>query len=384
MHVSFWEADSFYNDIDYAIIGSGIVGLSAAIELKKLNPKAKIVILEKGLLPSGASTKNAGFACFGSPTEVLSDLKTMTKEEVFSTVEKRWKGLLNLRSILSDELMDFKNLGSCELFTNQDEEVYNETVGQIDFLNDFLRPIFKEDIYESRDELIEEFGFENVDHIIVNKFEGQIDTGKTLKALIDLARLKGIEIYNGVFVDEVKKEDNACTICTPQFNIKAKKVVIATNGFAKQLLPELDVEPARAQVLITEPIDDLKLKGTFHYEQGYYYFRNIGNRILFGGGRNLAFEEENCSEIKTTELIQNKLDEILYNTIIPYNKEVKIDMRWAGIMGVGQKKTTIVKQIDESIYCAVRMGGMGVAIGSLIGKEIAELININNQVSASN
>lgn len=374
MHVSFWEADSFYNDIDYAIIGSGIVGLSAAIELRSLYPESKVVILEKGLLPSGASTKNAGFACFGSPTEVLSDLKTMTKEEVFSTVEKRWKGLLNLRSLISDEVMDFKGLGSCELFTHEDKEVYDETIKKIDFLNEFLRPIFKEDVYESKDELIEEFGFENVDHIIVNKFEGQIDTGKTLKALLELARSKGIEIYNGVSVKKLKQEEDFCVISTDQFDITAKNVVLATNGFAKQLLPDLDVEPARAQVLITEPIADLKLKGTFHYEQGYYYFRNIGNRVLFGGGRNLAFEEENSSEIKTTELIQNKLDEILYNTIIPNNKNTKIEMRWAGIMGVGDKKTTIVKKLESNIFCAVRMGGMGVAIGSLIGKDIARLI----------
>jgi len=50
-------------------------------------------------------------------------------------------------------------------------------------------------------------------------------------------------------------------------------------------------------------------------------------------------------------------------------------MRWAGIMGVGDTKTTIVKQHTQNIYIAVRMGGMGVAIGSLIGKEIAEIAN---------
>ena len=93
MHVSFWEQESFYNNIDYAIIGSGIVGLSAAIELKSKFPKAKVVVLEKGFLPSGASTKNAGFACFGSPTETLDDLSIMSEKEVFSIVEKRWEGL---------------------------------------------------------------------------------------------------------------------------------------------------------------------------------------------------------------------------------------------------------------------------------------------------
>ena len=88
MHVSFWEQQSFYNNIDYAIVGSGIVGLSSAIELKNKYPNAKVVILEKGFLPSGASTKNAGFACFGSPTEILDDLSILSEQEVFEMVEK--------------------------------------------------------------------------------------------------------------------------------------------------------------------------------------------------------------------------------------------------------------------------------------------------------
>ena len=53
----------------------------------------------------------------------------------------------------------------------------------------------------------------------------------------------------------------------------------------------------------------------------------------------------------------------------------EIDYTWAGIMGVGNTKNNIVKQYSENIVCAVRMGGMGVAIGSLIGKEAAELLN---------
>ena len=152
-----------------------------------------------------------------------------------------------------------------------------------------------------------------------------------------------------------------------------KKVLVATNGFAKQLLPELDVQPARAQVLITEPIENLKIEGTFHYDAGYYYFRNIDNRVLFGGGRNLDFKGEETTDMEVTELIQNKLDELLKTVILP-NTEYKVAQRWSGIMGVGEVKATIVKPISKNIYCAVRMGGMGVAIGSLIGKEAAEMI----------
>lgn len=43
-------------------------------------------------------------------------------------------------------------------------------------------------------------------------------------------------------------------------------------------------------------------------------------------------------------------------------------------MGVGKQKNPIVKQISENVFCGVRLGGMGVAIGSLIGQELSELI----------
>jgi len=148
-------------------------------------------------------------------------------------------------------------------------------------------------------------------------------------------------------------------------------VLKATNGFASQLLDQ-DVKPARAQVLVTKPIDNLQIKGTFHLDQGYYYFRNIDNRILFGGGRNLDFKTEETSEFGHTQLIQNKLEELLKTTILP-DTPFEIAHRWSGIMGVGQQKKSIVKQVSNHVMCGVRLGGMGVAIGSLVGKELADL-----------
>jgi gamma-glutamylputrescine oxidase len=149
-------------------------------------------------------------------------------------------------------------------------------------------------------------------------------------------------------------------------------VIVCTNGFAKQLLPKLDVSPARAQVLITKPIKNLNLKGTFHYDKGYYYFRNIDNRVLFGGGRNLDFKGETTNELALTKNIQAQLDKLLQEVILP-NTPYEVDMRWAGIMGVGNSKETIIQEISDKVICAVRMGGMGVAIGTLVGKEAAKL-----------
>ena len=124
---------------------------------------------------------------------------------------------------------------------------------------------------------------------------------------------------------------------------------------------------------ITKPIPNLDIKGTFHLDKGYFYFRNIKDRILFGGGRNLDFEGETTTSHDTTELIQNRLEELLKTVILPH-QEFEIDHRWSGTMGVGTHKKPIVEQLSNNVYCGVRMGGMGVAIGSLVGQELADLV----------
>ena len=92
MNLSYWEIKSWISNIDFTIVGSGIVGLNCALRLKEKHPKANILILEKGMLPQGASTKNAGFACFGSLSEIIDDLNTHTEHEVVELVNKRVNG----------------------------------------------------------------------------------------------------------------------------------------------------------------------------------------------------------------------------------------------------------------------------------------------------
>ncbi len=124
MNLSFWEHKTWLSNIDFAVIGSGIVGLSCALSLRKKYPKSKIVVFERGMLPSGASTKNAGFACFGSISEILEDLKNHSEEEVVRLVKSRVEGLKLLRNTLGDQQLDYKEYGGYELFTREDEELF--------------------------------------------------------------------------------------------------------------------------------------------------------------------------------------------------------------------------------------------------------------------
>ena len=371
--VSYWERESFLEKRDYIIVGSGIVGLTCALELKQLNPQASITILEKGFLPAGASTKNAGFTCFGSPSELLDDLNHLNAEDVFKLVENRVNGLAKLRRIVGDKNMEYKQYGSYELF--KDTELYHKCMDNLEYLNKQLKPIFNQNTFEIFTKP-KDFGLAKESLLIKNVFEGQLNTGLMMKNLITLATKAGVEILNGFTVAHIAKINEGWKVLGKQSSIETKKLILCNNAFASKLLPELDVKPARAQVLITKPIKNLKIKGCFHMDRGYYYFRNVANRVLLGGGRNLDFKAEETFDMSTSVKIQEHLKALLKTKILP-NQDFEIEHSWSGIMGMGNSKTTLLKQLDESLFCAIRLGGMGVALGTDVGQKVANLANSN-------
>lgn len=374
--LSYWEQQSFLK-YDHIIIGAGIVGLSSAIELRERFPSASILILERGLLPTGASSRNAGFACMGSLTELLDEQQYSNELEVVELFEQRKKGLERLRSRLGDNNIGYYANGSYELIG--DAEI--DTLDKMDYLNKLLLPVTGKPAYMLANDKISSFGFSKsyTRALIENTCEGELNAGKMLRALVNHALHKGIEIKTGAHVTGFEEEANGVTIfVTDGFRhntlaFKSHTLCICTNAFTKDLLPEEDVMPGRGQVLITQPIPGLKFKGVYHFDKGYYYFREIDGRILLGGGRNLDFEGETTTDFGLNESIQISLEEALKDIIIP-NTHFMIAQRWAGIMAFGKTKHPIVKPVSAHVYCAFRMGGMGVALGSQTAMQLADIV----------
>lgn len=370
MELSYWEYKTWLSQVDFTVIGSGLVGLNCALRLEEKYPQSKILVLERGSLPQGASTKNAGFACFGSISELVSDLNSHSELEVVQLVQKRNSGIQLLRKLLGDKAIGFEQHGGHELFLKKKPELFETCLNRMDDLNELLRPIFGDAPFVKTKNV---FGFGKIqEQYITHQFEGQLDTGKMMQALLQKCYDAHIPILNGIEVKEIQEAGDKAHVATDGFEFNSKKVFVATNGFASKLLKSEVVKPARAQVLVTQPIKNLRIKGTFHFDEGYYYFRNINNRILFGGGRNLDIKTEETMEFGETEIIQNSLEKLLTEVILP-DQTIEIDRRWSGIMGVGSQKSPIVKPISNSVYCGVRLGGMGVALGSLVGQELADL-----------
>lgn len=376
MQISYWEAQSF-SAYHHIVIGAGVVGMHVALELKELYPDETVLILERGLLPTGASTRNAGFACMGSPTELLDDLQNMSEVEVLQLFAMRKRGLERLRARLGDAAIDFRTEGSYELLS--EDELYAKD--KLDYLNSLVQPITKGIAFKQADEKMSSFGFGSAytKGLVENCLEGSIDSGKMMRALNALCISKGIEIRTGALVSCFEEQTHDVKIWVEDpfrktsMTYSCQTLSVCTNAFSKTLLPNEDIVPGRGQVLVTAPIAGLKFKGIYHFDKGFYYFRELHGRLLFGGGRNKDIHGEATTEFDLNDAIQADLEQKLQEIIIPGTAYTIVN-RWAGIMAFGNKKAPIIKAFGNRVFGAIRMGGMGVALAAEAALQLKTMI----------
>src|ERR1700752_2577544 len=169
MQFSYWEFQTYFNKIDVLVIGSGIVGLNAALAYKSKHPKANVLVVERGVLPNGASTKNAGFCCFGSVSELMDDLSRMNEKMVFDTVALRYKGLKTLRKLIGDKNMNYQPLGGFEVFDDKTE--FEKCANVIASFNQKMKEaIGLKDVYTIDKNKIRQSAFSGFTHCIKNNY----------------------------------------------------------------------------------------------------------------------------------------------------------------------------------------------------------------------
>ena len=371
--LSYWEK-VHYSQADVCIIGAGITGLSAAFYLAGMEPSLRIVVLERGGIPYGASTRNAGFACFGSISEILEDISNEGRDVTMQRIETRWKGLQQLLALTGEESIRYSMTGGHEVFGKNDKDLYDECITAIDEVNKDLRQCFGDVVYEQSDDSLKDFGLSQSIGMISTRFEGSLDPVLMIEKLSALARQRNIRVIHGYDVKDIHNDGNIVKIHTSDLNVTARCCLVTTNGFASKFIKDIDVKPARAQVLITSEINGLKLKGCFHANRGYTYFRNAGNRVILGGGRDLAIDNEFTESTEITPQIQEYLEDFLRTRILN-GSAYQVEQRWSGTMGLGDSKSPVIKKVGENIFCAVRLGGMGIAIGNHVGEQAASMIH---------
>lgn len=374
---SYWEDKHFFN-YDLLVIGAGFVGLSTAIHFQRKHPKAKVLMLERGVLPTGASTKNAGFACFGSLTEILDDFWTMTQDEVVDLVARRYKGLQKIRKEFGDKKLSYKSNGGFELI----EEGQLAAMDEIGAINKVLKDVFPGPVYSAVSKY-GKLGFgETVRGVIKNKYEGELDPGSYVSSLWELAGKLGVKIITGLEVTDL--DTNQGRVVGKELGMNRELVfqgdmiAVCTNAFTSKIWKNEQIEPGRGLVMISEPLDfKVPWKGCFHLDKGYVYFRQVDGRLLLGGARNMDFQGEKNSQFEVNPKIKLHLQKLAQEVIFP-GKPIRWHKEWTGIMAFGPSKSPIIQKIGARSAAAVRLGGMGVALGWQAGKELSEQLSKGN------
>ncbi|NQW26151.1 MAG: FAD-binding oxidoreductase [Cryomorphaceae bacterium] len=373
---SYWEKERSHTPADLIIVGSGMVGLWTAYHHLLRHPEAKVTLLDQRPTgQAGASTRNAGFACFGSPTELLDDLNHEKEADIIQRLAWRYEGLTTWMAHFDPGSLGWQSGKGYEVFQTAEHERYSTALEALPLLNQWAQQAgIPGEVYQKAEGPNAE-----IPYAISIQHEAQLHPGMAHATLAERVRQMGAVLHQGITIRplvEWTKAEDGWRLPSNQGDFQATKIVLATNAWTHTLLPEVDVVPGRGQVLLTSAIPNLPFNGTYHADEGYLYFRNVGQRLLLGGGRNHFKQAETTLRSDTSDEVQTYLQNYLQNVLLP-GISFNIEAAWAGTMAFSahEVKMPILRQVEDHCFVAARMGGMGVALAPKVGQIMADLLD---------
>lgn len=292
----------------------------------------------------------------------------------YTLFKKRYDGIQKLLRYTGSDAIDLNRDGGFELVHPTHSSIaFDEN--ELNFLNAKIEEyVGLKQYFYFDDKKLKKFGFVGINRLACNNHEAGLHPVKMIEVLSKIFMDKKGKIFFGAALNLWKEKDEEVAIeLTDRTVFIAKKLIFCVNGFASKLLPELEVQAARNMVLMIKPDKTLQLKGCFHMDCGYIYLRDVDGHLLIGGGRNKDLDHEFTDEFGCNEKIKSFLMQFVKEHVLNNENFILMD-QWSGILGLGPEKKPIIKMISKHTAAAVRMGGMGIAIGSLVGHEAAEMI----------
>src|SRR6266536_3185968 len=158
--------------------------------------------------------------------------------------------------------------------------------------------------------------------------------------------------------------------------LDADQVVLATDGYTHGLLEPLDrvVKPVRGQVVVTEPLGEEYFACPHYSRHGHDYWQQTPDlRLVLGGFRDTALEEESTAEEATTPGIQARLESFARELV---GRAPKSTHRRSGIFGVTEYRLPLAGRMPgyDGLWVACGYSGHGNVLGLDCGDLVASAI----------
>jgi glycine/D-amino acid oxidase-like deaminating enzyme len=389
---SYWEDTSnddlnlekLIKDInsEIVVIGAGYTGLLCAINLVE-NYNLDVILVEAGKVGWGASSRNAGFNSL--PPSKMSFKKMQSiygKEETKKFFKNSVEGSNHTKDIIKEYNIDCDVIGDSNYVVAHHPNKFSQIKEQAE--------VYKSE-FGIESQIYSKEEFNKIGHGGTEQFGAfsykpgfAINPLKFINGIAKYALSKKLTIFQHTKVNKIDKDSNFYILRTKEGSIRAKKVVIATNGFYQEgLVPQMNgrILPVISNIIVTRKLTESEINihnfKTFcpiaNTKNLLYYYRKLpDNRILFGTRGDLKGSDQSNSDMS------KKMEKFLKN-IFPEWSNVTIDYNWRGLIALSQKLTPSIGKIDsEEIYYGFGYNGVGVSAAPWTGKQLSKLVFSSN------
>jgi gamma-glutamylputrescine oxidase len=334
---------------DAVVVGGGVTGCACALELAQGG--LHVHLHEAREIAGGASGRNGGFALRGGATPYDAARSQLGREAAIGLWRLTERYVDRLAALAGDT---FRRVGSLRLAADEVER-------------DELRAEFG----ALREDGFEVDWLDELPPALAGRFpgairhpgDGSLQPALWVRRLAVLASRAGVEIHEGSRVDSLD-------------DLEASHVVIATDGYSRGLLAELEaaIQPTRGQVVVTEPLEEQLFPLPHYARHGFDYWQQLPDgRLVAGGRRDAALETENTAIEETTDVIQTQIEELVRELV---GELPRITHRWAGLFGTTADRLPLVGTLPnkDGVWVAAGYSGHGNVMGLMCGELVARAI----------
>ena len=363
---------------EVAVIGGGYTGLSAALKLAEAG--VSVCVLEANRVGWGASGRNGGFCCFGGTKLSEADLvRKYGLDEARRLIAYQLEAMDTVADRIDRFNLDVDRHSKGEVYLAhrpRDAAGFAEEAAYLSSTFGLKARVL------SAEEMTEEglggpgfHGAMHVDHGFA------LNPMKYVLGLADATRRAGARIFAHTPVQKVVPEDGAWRLTTRHGSVRASKVVLAGNGYSREGAPDWlngRLMPVMSSVMVTRPLSESELS-----DQGWtsdlmaadtrillHYFRLMPDRRFLFGTRGGIFETP--SSLAAVHA-RGRAD---FDRMFPAWRHVETEHRWHGHVCLARDLSAFVGPVPDQkgLYASLAYHGSGVAMASLSGERLAEMI----------
>ncbi len=358
--------------VDVAIIGGGFTGLSAARALAKAG--AVVAVLERDRIGFGASSRNAGQVLTGLKLDPVELVRRHGEARARTLFAASIEAMSGLESLIAEEAID------CEYARSGHVQAACKPAHFEAFRReqDVLARVFQHRVeLVPRDAQRREIDTGRYHGLLVDERSASLHPAKYVMGLSAAAARAGARLCPDTPVRRLTRAGDGWTVSTPDGEIHARDVLVATNGYLGHLVPALQrrIMPVGSYVIVTEPLDPatanrLLPRGRMVFDSRHFlsYFRLTSDRRLLFGGRAEFGTPSPERTRRAARVLQRGLVEVF-----PDLEPARIDYAWGGNVAFTRDQLPHAGRLG-GLWYAAGYGGHGIAMATVLGELVGERI----------